>query len=254
MIECKNVMKCFGTLEVLKGVSLKVEKGKTAVLIGGSGSGKTTLLRCINFLEEYDSGEILVDGKLVGKRKLSDGFFQKMTEREIAQSRMEIGIVFQNFNLFPHLTVLENILLSPVHVRRLNRKEVRGDAEKLLEKVGLLDKIDEYPGRLSGGQQQRVAIARALAMKPKVMLFDEVTSALDPGLIEEVLQVIANLAKEGMTMVIVTHEMSFAMDVASEVYFLDDGVIKECGPPKEVLSYPRNEKLRKFLKRFMSNS
>lgn len=253
MIQVKDLVKRFADLHVLNGISFEVQKGKVAAFIGPSGSGKTTVLRCVNFLEEHDSGEVIVDGRLVGKIRSSDGSFRRASDKEIAKSRMEIGMVFQQFNLFPHLTALENVIISPVKVKGVNRQEAEAIGEELLHKVGLSDKLNEYPGRLSGGQQQRVAIARALAMKPKVMLFDEVTSALDPGLVEEVLQVIGQLAREGMTMAIVTHEISFAMDIASDVYFLDEGVIKEQGPPREVLMNPKDEKLRTFLKRFSSS-
>ncbi len=252
IINVKDLVKQFACLRILNGITFEVDKGGVAVFIGPSGSGKTTLLRCINFLEEYDSGEVIIDGKLIGKTKSSNGLYRRASEREIARSRMEIGMVFQQFNLFPHLSALENVIISPIEVKGLPRKDAKEVGEELLHKVGLSDKMNEYPGRLSGGQQQRVAIARALAMRPKVMLFDEVTSALDPGLVDEVFQVIGQLANEGMTMAIVTHEISFAMDIASDIYFLDGGIIREKGPPKEVLMNPKDEKLKVFLKRFSS--
>ena len=249
MIEVINVNKSFGDLHVLKNVSFTVQRGKSLVLIGSSGSGKTTMLRCLNFLNEYESGEIIIDGELLGYKKVN-GKIVRRSEKEIAKSREEIGIVFQNFNLFPHMTALENITLSLTHVKKEEKKKAERKAKDLLDRVGLLDKFNEYPAKLSGGQQQRVAIARALAMDPKIMLFDEVTSALDPELVGEVLMVMKQLAESGMTMVVVTHEMHFAKDVADHISFMDDGNIVEEGNPKEVLSNPINEKLKTFLKRF----
>ena len=249
MIEVINVNKSFGDLHVLKNVSFTVQRGKSLVLIGSSGSGKTTMLRCLNFLNEYESGEIIIDGELLGYKKVN-GKIVRRSEKEIAKSREEIGLVFQNFNLFPHMTALENITLSLTHVKKEEKKKAERKAKDLLDRVGLLDKFNEYPAKLSGGQQQRVAIARALAMDPKIMLFDEVTSALDPELVGEVLMVMKQLAESGMTMVVVTHEMHFAKDVADHISFMDDGNIVEEGNPKEVLSNPINEKLKTFLKRF----
>ncbi len=249
IIKVVNVNKSFGNLHVLKDVSFTVERGEAVVVIGTSGCGKTTLLRCLNFLNEYDSGEIYIDGELLGYKKVN-GKLHRRSEEEIAKSREEVGIVFQSFNLFPHMTVLENIILSPTYVRKIEKKKAIETAKELLDRVGLLDKLDEHPVRLSGGQQQRVAIARALAMQPKIMLFDEVTSALDPELVGEVLAVMKQLAKSGMTMVIVTHEMHFAKDVAHRIIFMDDGRIVEQGSPKEVLSTPKSGRLQAFLKRF----
>lgn len=249
IIQVINVNKSFGHLHVLKDVSLTVDRGEAVVVIGTSGCGKTTLLRCLNFLNEYDSGEIYIDGELLGYKKVN-GKLHRRSETEIAKSREEIGIVFQSFNLFPHMTVLENIILSPTNVKKMEKPQAVEIAKELLSRVGLLDKLNEYPARLSGGQQQRVAIARALAMQPKIMLFDEVTSALDPELVGEVLAVMKQLAKSGMTMVIVTHEMHFAKDVAHRIFFMDDGRIVEEGNPKEVLTTPKSGRLQTFLKRF----
>lgn len=250
MIEVRGVVKRFGELTVLRGIDMTVSAAEVVVVIGPSGSGKTTLLRCLHFLEEYDAGEIYVDGELLGYRRTDDGRLVRRREEEIARSRSEIGIVFQSFNLFPHKTVLENVVLAPVYVKGVKRETAVGLAKELLDKVGLLHKIDAYPGTLSSGQQQRVAIARALAMQPKVMLFDEVTSALDPELVGEVLAVMRQLASEGMTMVIVTHEMQFAREVAHRVIFMDEGRIVEEAPPKELFSRPGTERLQAFLRRF----
>jgi len=249
IIQAINVNKSFGHLHVLKDVNFTVDLGEAVVVIGTSGCGKTTLLRCLNFLNEYDSGEIYIDGELLGYKKVNGKLYRR-SETEIAKSREEIGIVFQSFNLFPHMTVLENIILSPTYVKKMERRQAVEIAKELLNRVGLLDKLDEYPARLSGGQQQRVAIARALAMQPKIMLFDEVTSALDPELVGEVLAVMKQLAKSGMTMVIVTHEMHFAKDVAHRIFFMDDGRIVEEGSPKQVLTTPKSGRLQIFLKRF----
>jgi len=249
IIDVIDVNKSFGSLHVLKDVSFTVKRGQAVVIIGASGSGKTTMLRCLNFLNDYDSGEIYIDGELLGYKKVN-GKLIRRSEAEIAKSREEIGIVFQSFNLFPHMTVLENIMLSPTHVKKIERKRAIETGKELLERVGLLDKINEYPARLSGGQQQRVAIARALAMHPKIMLFDEVTSALDPELVGEVLAVMKQLAESGMTMVIVTHEMHFARDVADRIIFMDEGRIVEEGEPQKVLSTPKSGRLKAFLKRF----
>jgi ABC-type polar amino acid transport system ATPase subunit len=236
MIEIKNLHKYFGDLEVLKGINLSIEQGEVVVIVGASGSGKSTLLRCINKLEELTSGEILVDGY-----SLTD----KSTD--INMIRTEAGMVFQQFNLFPHMTTLQNVTLGPLKVRRMKSAEANKFGMELLKKVGLEDKAKVYPDQLSGGQKQRVAIARSLALRPKVMLFDEPTSALDPELVGEVLEVMKTLAREGMTMVVVTHEMGFANEVADRVIFVDDGVILEQAPPKEFFSNPQFERTRTFL-------
>lgn len=250
MIEGRGVVKRFGELTVLDGIDMTVGPAQVVVVIGPSGSGKTTLLRCLNFLEEYDAGEIYVDGELLGYRRTEDGRLIRRSEEEIARSRTQIGMVFQSFNLFPHKTALENVILAPVYVKGVKREVAVALARELLVKVGLLHKIDAYPGTLSSGQQQRVAIARALSMQPKVMLFDEVTSALDPELVGEVLAVMRQLASEGMTMVIVTHEMQFAREVAHRAIFMDEGRIVEEGPPKELFNRPKTERLQAFLRRF----
>lgn len=250
MIEMRNVGMWFGRLHVLKNVSLSIDAREVVVIIGPSGSGKTTLLQCINFLDEYTEGEILIDGETIGYRVGGDGQRRRRAEREIDAARANIGIVFQSYNLFPHMTVLRNVTAAPVRVKGMPREEAEARARELLTRVGLVEKINEYPAKLSGGQQQRVAIARALAMQPKVMLFDEVTSALDPELVGEVLAVIKNLARDGMTMVVVTHEMQFARDIANRIIFMDEGVIVEQGHPKEVFSNPSTDRLRAFLKRY----
>lgn len=250
MISVRNLHKRFDKLQVLCGVDLDVHRGEVVVLVGSSGSGKTTLLRCLNFLAEYERGQISIDGKLMWYR--DPECRQKRPTREIARDRAAIGMVFQSFNLFPHRTALENIILGPVKVKpeRVPKPQAIEQAKSLLDRVGLLDKADSYPGTLSGGQQQRVAIARALAMEPKVLLFDEVTSALDPELVGEVLGVMRQLARDGMTMVVVTHEIHFALDVADKVVFLDNGLIAEQGPPDQVLFNPQSSRLRDFLRRF----
>jgi ABC-type polar amino acid transport system ATPase subunit len=251
MLEIAGVSKRFGTLEVLRDVSLSVRSGEVVVVIGPSGSGKTTLLRCINMLEDYDQGTVVVDGEPVGYTfEGTTGRRQRMSERDIAASREKIGIVFQSYNLFPHMTALQNIVAAPVRVRGIPRARAEARARELLAMVGLSDKASEYPVRLSGGQQQRVAIARALAMDPKIMLFDEVTSALDPELVGEVLAAIQQLARDGMTMIVVTHEMSFARDVADRIVFMDGGAIAEQGEPDQVFFAPRSERVRLFLKRY----
>jgi ABC-type polar amino acid transport system ATPase subunit len=250
MIEVKDLSKRFGAVSVLQEISFRVDKGEVVVIIGPSGSGKTTLLRCLNFLEEYTGGEIRIDGELLGYRPDGKGGRVRQFEAEIAQVRSQVGMVFQSFNLFPHRSVLANVTMAPVHVKGLSRREATEIAVELLRKVGLEDKVNEFPARLSGGQQQRVAIARALAMHPKIMLFDEVTSALDPELVGEVLRVMRQLAEEGMTMVIVTHEMHFARDVGGKLIFIDQGRIVEEGVPREVLARPRTDRLRTFLRRF----
>ena len=239
MIELKDVRKSFGKNEVLKGISLHVDKGEVVVIIGPSGSGKSTVLRTMNYLEEPTSGQVIVDGM-----DLSD-------KNKLNAVRTEVGMVFQNFNLFPHMTVLDNLTLAPVNVRKMDKKEAQDIAMKLLERVGLADKAQMYPDSLSGGQKQRVAIARALAMKPKVMLFDEPTSALDPEMVREVLDVMKSLADEGMTMVIVTHEMGFAKEVADRVLFVDGGQILEDGTPAQVFDAPTSDRTKLFLSKIL---
>jgi polar amino acid transport system ATP-binding protein len=250
MLTMSGIVKRFGDNTVLRGVSLTVAPGETVVVIGPSGSGKTTLLRCVNLLEDYQDGTVTLDGEPVGYRLTRDGQRQRMSEAEIAASRERIGIVFQSYNLFPHMTVLQNITAAPVRVRGIPRAKAEQRARELLAMVGLSDKADAYPARLSGGQQQRVAIARALAMDPKMMLFDEVTSALDPELVTEVLAAMQQLARDGMTMIVVTHEMSFARDVADRVVFMDGGVIVEEGPPEQIFTAPATDRVRAFLKRY----
>jgi polar amino acid transport system ATP-binding protein len=246
MVLGEKIVKRFGQLTVLNGVDFSVERGQVVVIIGPSGSGKTTLLRCINHLEKIDSGRIYVDGQLVGYRE-RDGRLVEDSEANIARMRSQIGFVFQRFNLFPHMTALENVIEAPIHVLHQPKDEVVERAQALLAKVGLSEKADSYPHKLSGGQQQRVAIARALAMNPKLMLFDEATSALDPELVGEVLKVMKQLAEEGMTMAVVTHEMGFAREVADHVIFMDNSVIVEQGPPEQVFDHPENERTRNFL-------
>jgi polar amino acid transport system ATP-binding protein len=251
MLEVSGISKRFGTLEVLRNVSLSVGAGEVVVVIGPSGSGKTTLLRCINLLEDYEEGIVTVDGAPSGyRRDPKSGRRLRMSEREIAASRETIGIVFQNYNLFPHMTVLQNIVAAPVRVKGVARRTAEARARDLLAMVGLSDKATEYPVRLSGGQQQRVAIARALAMDPKMMLFDEVTSALDPELVGEVLAAMQQLARDGMTMIVVTHEMSFARDIADRIVFMDGGVVVEEGKPEQVFFRPSTDRVRLFLKRY----
>jgi ABC-type polar amino acid transport system ATPase subunit len=247
LLRIEDLHKKFGDLEVLCGVSLNVARGEKVSIIGPSGSGKTTLLRCINYLEKPSAGHIYIDGTLIGEKKVGERFVH-LTDRELAKERQEIGFVFQRFNLFPHLTALGNVTVAPMRVVGLSREAAEALGREMLQKVGLAHKADEYPERLSGGQQQRVAIARVLAMQPKLMLFDEATSALDPELIGEVLRVIRQLADEGATMVIVTHEIQFAGEVSDRVIFMDQGKIVEQGPPKEVLFKPREGRTREFLK------
>jgi len=250
VVEATDVQKYFGRLHVLKGVSLTVKRRETVVVIGASGSGKTTFLRCINHLEKIQSGRIVVNGHLIGYRE-TDGKLVEDRERNIARQRMDIGMVFQRFNLFPHMTSLENIMEAPVRVRGVSEAEARDTAEALLERVGLALKRDAYPAQLSGGQQQRVAIARALAMKPALMLFDEPTSALDPEMIGEVLDVMEELAHEGMTMVVVSHEMGFARVAADRVAFMDDGIILEEGEPATLFDSPQNPRTKEFLSKIL---
>ncbi len=251
MVRAEQVWKSFGKLDVLKGIDLVVKPRETFVLLGPSGGGKSTLLRCINHLEKIDAGRLYVDGELMGYKERGD-ILHEMPQREVAKQRAKIGMVFQRFNLFPHLTAIQNVMESPIMVQRMNRKEAEHEAEKLLTEVGLKEKLDVYPAQLSGGQQQRVAIARALAMKPKLMLFDEPTSALDPELVGEVLDVMKRLAHEGMTMVVVTHEIGFAKEAADGVALIDGGVIVEMGPPEQVLVNPREERTKLFLSKVLS--
>jgi len=251
MLAMSGVVKNFGANQVLRGISLDVAPGEAVVVIGPSGSGKTTLLRCINLLEDYQEGTVTVDGAPIGYRiDPRGGQRLRMSEREIAAAREQVGIVFQSYNLFPHMTVLQNIVAAPIKVKGVPRAKAEARARDLLALVGLSDKVHEYPVRLSGGQQQRVAIARALAMDPKIMLFDEVTSALDPELVGEVLAAMQQLARDGMTMVVVTHEMSFARDVADRIVFMDGGVIVEEGKPDQLFGAPRTDRVRQFLKRY----
>ena len=248
MVRAEGVHKRYGRDEVLKGIDLEVVAGEVLCLIGPSGSGKSTLLRCINHLEKIDAGRIEVDGELVGYRERGERLHE-MHEREVCRQRAAIGMVFQRFNLFPHMTVLENVIEAPIRVKRESRAAAVERAEALLGRVGLAEKALAYPSRLSGGQQQRVAIARALAMQPKLMLFDEPTSALDPELVDEVLGVMRGLADDGMTMIVVTHEMAFARDAGDRVVFMDGGVVVEAGPPQDVLTRPRHERTKAFLAR-----
>ncbi len=249
-IVVESVRKRFGELEVLKGIDLLVDEGEVLVVIGPSGSGKSTLLRCINFLEEYDEGRIYVDGELVGYKE-EEGRLVRLPEKELAKLRAKVAIVFQGFNLFPHMTALENVKLGPLKVRRLSQEQATDRARRVLERVGLADKLDAYPNQLSGGQQQRVAIARALAMEAELILFDEVTSALDPELVGEVLAVMRELAEEhGVTMLIVSHEMQFAREAADRIAFMDEGKIVESGKPEQILDAPQTDRLRDFLRRF----
>ncbi|MFI5689096.1 amino acid ABC transporter ATP-binding protein [Streptomyces sp. NPDC051636] len=246
LVEARDVRKRFGANHVLKGINLQVQRGEVMCLLGPSGSGKSTFLRCINHLERVDGGRIYVDGELMGYEEHGPRIRQ-MKPRQIAAQRRGIGMVFQRFNLFPHLTALENITEAPVGVAGQGRKAARSRGMELLARVGLTDHAGAYPAQLSGGQQQRVAIARALAMDPKLMLFDEPTSALDPELVGDVLSVMRDLAKSGMTMIVVTHEIGFAREVADQVVFMDDGVVVEAGPPCHVISDPQHERTRAFL-------
>ena len=246
MIDARQVWKSFGRLDVLKGIDLTVPKGSVTFLIGPSGSGKSTLLRCVNHLEKVTAGHLYVDGDLIGYRE-KNGVLHEISEKDAAAQRAGIGMVFQQFNLFPHRTALENIIEAPVQVKKQSVAAAKTRAMELLESVGLAHKADAYPVQLSGGQQQRVAIARAVAMDPKLMLFDEPTSALDPELVGEVLRVMKQLAADGMTMLVVTHEMGFAREVADQVVFMDGGVVVESGPPAEVLDNPQEARTQQFL-------
>ncbi|MFV0462746.1 MAG: amino acid ABC transporter ATP-binding protein [Nostocoides sp.] len=251
LVHAVNVLKSFHGTDVLKGIDLSVWPGEVVVLLGPSGSGKTTFLRCINQLETINGGRIFVDGALMGYQD-RQGTLYRLTDKAIAAQRRDIGMCFQRFNLFPHMTALENIMEGPVQVKGIAKEAARARGLELLERVGLKDKPSAYPGQLSGGQQQRVAIARALAMDPKLMLFDEPTSALDPELVGEVLKVMRELADSGMTMIVVTHEMGFAKDVADEVVFMDAGVVVEQGPPAEVIGNPQHQRTRNFLRRMLA--
>jgi polar amino acid transport system ATP-binding protein len=250
MVKAEVVHKSYGRLEVLRGIDLEVWPKEVMCIIGPSGSGKSTFLRCINHLEKIDAGRLSVDGELVGYRE-QNGKLYELPDREVCRKRAEIGMVFQRFNLFPHMTALENVIEAPVRVKKEPRTSAVTRARTLLDRVGLADKTDVYPNQLSGGQQQRVAIARALAMQPKLMLFDEPTSALDPELVGEVLDVMRGLAEDGMTMVVVTHEMGFAREVGDSLVFMDGGVIVEKGKPREVLTNPKHERTRAFLSKVL---
>jgi polar amino acid transport system ATP-binding protein len=246
MVKAEGVHKRFGRLEVLKGIDLEVNRGEVMCMLGPSGSGKSTFLRCINHLEKINSGRLSVDGELVGYRE-AGGKLHELHENVVARKRAEIGMVFQSFNLFPHMTALDNVALAPVKVLKVSRTEARTRAEDQLARVGLSDKLDTYPVALSGGQQQRVAIARALAMQPKLMLFDEPTSALDPELVGDVLDAMRQLARDGMTMIVVTHEIGFAREVGDTAVFMDDGVVVESGKPRDVLDHPQQQRTKEFL-------
>ena len=248
LVHAVNVTKAFHRTDVLKGIDLDVDRGQVVCLLGPSGSGKTTFLRCINQLENIDGGRIFVDGQLMGYAERS-GRLHRLPDKAIAAQRRDIGMVFQRFNLFPHMTAIENVMEAPVQVKGEAKDQARAQAQELLDRVGLVDRSNAYPAQLSGGQQQRVAIARALAMKPKLMLFDEPTSALDPELVGEVLAVMRELAREGMTMLVVTHEMSFAREVADLVVFMDAGVVVEQGPPAAVIANPQHPRTQAFLQR-----
>ncbi|WP_344646704.1 amino acid ABC transporter ATP-binding protein [Cryptosporangium japonicum] len=250
MVLSENVHKSFGHLEVLKGIDLKVDPGEVMCILGPSGSGKSTFLRCINHLEKINAGKLWVDGQLVGYQERG-GKLHELSEKHIAAQRRDIGMVFQRFNLFPHKTVLDNVIEAPVQVKKERKADARDRARTLLDRVGLGAKVDNYPAQLSGGQQQRVAIARALAMRPKLMLFDEPTSALDPELVGEVLDVMRALAEDGMTMVVVTHEIGFAREVGDSLVFMDGGVVVESGPPREVINNPQHERTKSFLSKVL---
>ncbi len=250
MVKADRVCKSYGALKVLRGVTLEIDRGQVLCLVGPSGSGKSTFLRCINHLEQVSAGRLYVDGDLVGYQE-KNGKLYELHPRAAAKQRRDIGMVFQHFNLFPHRTALENVVEAPTQVKKVKRKDAVTRAMDLLDQVGLAEKADAYPAQLSGGQQQRVAIARALAMDPKLMLFDEPTSALDPELVGEVLTVMQNLAKEGMTMVVVTHEMGFAREVADQLVFMDGGVVVESGEPRALLANPQHERTKAFLSKLL---
>ena len=250
MVQAQNVRKSFGAHEVLKGISLEVARGEVMCLIGPSGSGKSTFLRCINHLEVVNGGRLFVEGELIGYRESGNRLYE-LKPSEAARQRRDIGMVFQKFNLFPHLTALENVIEAPIRVKKIKTEDAITRGKELLTRVGLSTKFDAYPAHLSGGQQQRVAIARALAMDPKLMLFDEPTSALDPELVGEVLDVMKELATSGMTMIVVTHEMGFAREVADSLVFMDDGVVVESGNPVDVLSNPQHERTQAFLSKVL---
>jgi polar amino acid transport system ATP-binding protein len=251
VIKAEDVHKRFHSLEVLKGINLSVDGGEVVVIMGPSGSGKSTFLRCLNHLEKINGGKIEINGHFIGYRQASDGRLIEESDRKVARQRAEIGMVFQRFNLFPHMTVIENVMLSPVLVKKVPKDVARQRALELLKQVGLPEKADVYPARLSGGQQQRVAIARALAMDPKVMLFDEPTSALDPELVGEVLDTMKTLARSGMTMVCVTHEVGFAREVADRAVLIDDGVVVEEGPPETFFTAPQHSRTKQFLSKIL---
>jgi polar amino acid transport system ATP-binding protein len=250
MVKAEGVHKSFGPLEVLQGIDLEVKSGEVFCLIGPSGSGKSTFLRCINHLEKINAGRLYVDGELVGYRQKGDKLYE-LKDSEVAVKRRDIGMVFQRFNLFPHMTALENVIEAPIQVKGTSKAEARERARQLLDRVGLADKAASYPSQLSGGQQQRVAIARALAMDPKLMLFDEPTSALDPELVGDVLDVMRDLAESGMTMIVVTHEMGFAREVGDSLVFMDEGVVVESGHPRDVLTDPQHERTKSFLSKVL---
>ena len=251
LLEIINLRKSFGSTQVLNGVNLRVDRGEVIAIIGVSGSGKSTLLRCVNLIEEPNQGQLIFDGREINYGEQSGGLLK--TSRMRAALRSEIGMVFQQFNLWPHKNVLENVIYAPMVVNGVKRADAISNADELLNGIGLLDKREEYPSRLSGGQQQRVAIVRALAMNPKLMLFDEVTSALDPELVGEVLELMANLARDGMTMLVVTHEVGFAREVSDRTIFIDEGLIEEEGPSRELLSNPKSDRTRQFLERVLRN-
>ena len=250
MLLAQGVRKRFGRVDVLRGIDLQLAAGQVMCILGPSGSGKSTFLRCVNHLEKVDGGRLSVDGRLVGYRE-AGGRLYELSAKEVARERADIGMVFQQFNLFPHMTALGNVMEAPVRVRREPREEAAARARELLDRVGLADRADAYPAQLSGGQKQRVAIARALAMRPKLMLFDEPTSALDPELVGDVLDAMRQLARDGMTMVVVTHEMGFAREVADTAVFMDEGVVVESGPPAQVLGAPQHERTRAFLSKVL---
>ena len=250
MVKAEAVHKYFGDNQVLKGIDLEVGRKEVMCLLGPSGSGKSTFLRCINHLEKINGGKLSVDGELVGYRQSGDKLYE-LRDNEVNKKRAEIGMVFQRFNLFPHMSAIGNVSEGPIRVKKQNKKEAVSRAKELLVRVGLRDKADNYPAQLSGGQQQRVAIARALAMQPKLMLFDEPTSALDPELVGEVLDVMRGLAEDGMTMIVVTHEMGFAREVGDAIVFMDGGVVVEAGKPRDVLTNPQHERTKAFLSKVL---